>query len=52
MNARLRDELLQKALQNQSTAYLEKLRKQYGFDGNALKSVIPGDLEPFSIESF
>lgn len=52
MQAKLREELLQKALQGQSTAYLEKLRKHYGYDSNALKATIPADLEPFSIESF
>lgn len=50
MHVKLREELLQKAVQEQSMAYIEKLRKHYGFDDQSLKSAIPQNLEPFSIE--
>jgi len=47
MSAQLRENLIQKAVAQESTAYLEKLRKHYGFD---MKSDLPEDFHPFSLE--
>ncbi len=44
MSYDLRNELIQKAVAQESSAYLEKLRKSYPFDEN-----IPKDLHPFSL---
>ena len=46
----LRNDLIQKAVAQESGVYLEKLRKHYGFDGRHLKETIPEDLHPFSLE--
>lgn len=46
----LRNELIQKAVVQESTVYIEKLRRYYGFDTSHLKERIPDDLHPFSLE--
>lgn len=46
MAPQLRGELTQKAVVAESQNYLSKLRKHYGFDGEA----IPDDLHPFSLQ--
>ncbi len=46
----LRGELVQKAIAAESTNYLERLRKQHGYDEVSLQQVIPTDLHPFSLQ--
>ncbi len=46
----LREELMQKALVQQSQQYVQKLRKRYGFDPSFLQSTLPEDMHPFSIQ--
>jgi ribosomal protein S24E len=46
----LRNDLIQKAVAQESTVYIEKLRRHYGFDTSHLKERIPDDLHPFSLE--
>ena len=46
----LRNELIQQAVAQTSTTYMDKLRKHYGFDAAHLKEYIPEDLHPFSLE--
>lgn len=46
----LQNELQQKAVAEESIAYLQKLRKHYGFDEQKLKQTLPDDLHPFSVE--
>jgi hypothetical protein len=43
----LRNELVQKAIAQQSEGYLGKLRKHYGFDAD---KAIPDDFHPFSLQ--
>lgn len=50
LSQKLREELLQKAVVEESQVYLEKLRKHYGFDTAHLKEVVPDNLTPFSLE--
>ena len=47
---RLRDDLVQKSVAQESDAYLEKLRKYYGFDPARIKQTLPDDLHPFSLQ--
>ena len=47
MSANLRNELIQKAIVQQSESYLGKLRKHYEFDAD---KTIPEDLHPFSLQ--
>jgi hypothetical protein len=44
---KLRNDLIQKAVAQESQGYLGKLRKHYGFDGN---NAAPEDLHPFSLQ--
>jgi hypothetical protein len=44
---KLRNDLIQKAVVQESEGYLGKLRKHYGSDGN---NAIPEDLHPFSLQ--
>lgn len=46
----LRQELLQKAAAQESTSYLAKLHKHYGYDDSYLNAMIPSDFHPFSLE--
>jgi hypothetical protein len=46
----LRNELVQQAMAKESTTYLDKLRKHYGFDNAALKESFPEDMHPFSLQ--
>jgi len=50
LSSTLRDQLIQKALAEHSQAYVEKLRKHYGFDANSLKESLPEDMHPFSLQ--
>ncbi|MBX7067240.1 MAG: SurA N-terminal domain-containing protein [Parachlamydiales bacterium] len=47
LSAQLKNGLIQEAIVHESDAYLKKLRKFYGFDGN---QAIPDDLQPFSLQ--
>lgn len=48
--AQLKNELLQKAVAKESSGYLQKLRKHYGFDPSRLQETVPDDLQPFHLE--
>lgn len=50
ISSQLREQLIQKAVIKESTAYLNKLRKHYGFDDKILKECAPDDLHPFSLQ--
>lgn len=50
MSNRLRDDLVQKCVADESNVYIEKLRKHYGFDEARIKQTVPEDLHPFSIQ--
>jgi hypothetical protein len=50
MSNRLRDDLIQKSVAQESDAYLEKLRKYYGFDSARIKETLPDDMHPFSLQ--
>ncbi len=47
LSQNLRNELIQKAVAQESQGYLGKLRKHYGFDG---EKTISDDLHPFSLQ--
>jgi hypothetical protein len=47
LSQQLRNELIQKAVVQESEGYLGKLRKHYGFD---VDKAIPEDLHPFSLQ--
>ncbi|MEI6242911.1 MAG: SurA N-terminal domain-containing protein, partial [Chlamydiota bacterium] len=46
----LKDELLQKAVADESEHYLSKLRKNYGYNDTSLKTALPEDFQPFKME--
>jgi hypothetical protein len=46
----LKHELTQKAMAKESEAYLQKLRKYYGFDQSGLRETLPDNLQPFALE--
>lgn len=50
LSNQLRNDLLQKAVAQESSHYIQKLRKHYGFDETHLKQTVPDDLHPFSLE--
>lgn len=50
LSPNLRNELIQKAVAQESNVYIEKLRKYYGFETAHLKEKIPDDLHPFSLK--
>ncbi len=50
LSSNLREQLTQQAVIQESTQYLDKLRKQYGFDDASLKDVLSDHLHPFSLE--
>ncbi len=50
ISARLKSDLTQKAVTVESTDYLSKLRKHYGFDPTHLKESLPEDLNPFVLQ--
>lgn len=50
LSLKIKDELLQKVVTEESQAYFTKLRKFYGFDENSLKKIIPQDFQPFSLQ--
>ncbi len=50
LSSNLRNELIQKAVAQESSVYIEKLRKYYGFDATHIKERVPDDLHPFSLE--
>lgn len=47
LSQQLRNELIQKAIDQESAEYLGKLRKHYGFEAD---KTIPEDLHPFSLQ--
>lgn len=47
LSQQLRSELVQKAVAQESQAYVTKLRKHYGFEAN---KTLPEDLHPFSLQ--
>jgi hypothetical protein len=50
LSLQLRNDLIQKAVEHQTVAYLDKLRKHYGFDTAHIKKTVPDDMRPFAIE--
>ncbi len=46
----LKNELTQKAVAKESDAYMQKLRRYYGFDQEGLKDALPENLQPFALE--
>lgn len=50
LSTKLRNQLTQKATEKELKAYLDKVRKKYGFDSARLKETVPDDLHPFSIQ--
>jgi len=46
---KLKNELMQKAVVQESELYLGKLRRHYGFDVECLQETVPPDLQPFSL---
>jgi hypothetical protein len=47
LSQQLRNDLVQKAVVDESKTYLQKLRKNYGFDA---ENSLPQDLHPFSLQ--
>ena len=50
LSPKLKNDLIQQSVGKQSVAYLEKLRKQYGFDPAHIKEQLPEDMHPFSLQ--
>jgi hypothetical protein len=50
LSHKLKNDLIQQSISKESVVYLEKLRKQYGFDIEHLKESFPADMHPFSIQ--
>lgn len=50
LSQKLKNELTQKAIEKESVAYIEKLRKQYGFDAQHIKETLPEGMHPFSLQ--
>lgn len=50
MNGKLREQLTQEAVIKESTNYIEKLRKKYGYDQISMNVSLPTNFEPFAIE--
>lgn len=50
MAQQIKNELLQKAIAAESTRYLNKLRKHYGYDLQQLEKSLPDNLNPFSLQ--
>lgn len=50
MASRLKNELLQQAMSNESGVYLQKLRSHYGFDPISLKETVPEGIQPFALQ--
>ncbi len=50
MAPQLKSDLTQKAMAKESEAYLQKLRKYYGFDQDSLRETLPDNLQPFALE--
>ncbi|MBS0624813.1 MAG: hypothetical protein JSS32_02040 [Verrucomicrobia bacterium] len=46
----LKNDLIQKAMASESTHYITKLRKHYGYDADHLKQSVPDNLTPFSLQ--
>ncbi len=46
----LKEELLARALSEESDIYLNKLRHRFGFDDNSLKDTIPENFQPFTMQ--
>lgn len=45
----LKDELLQQAVNKESTQYITKLRERLGYDEKQMLEVLPSDFQPFAI---
>lgn len=50
LSPNLKNELTQKAIALESSQYLDKLRKHYGYDEDRLKEQIPDNFHPFSLQ--
>jgi hypothetical protein len=50
LSAKLKNDLLQKAIAKESSSYIDKLRKHYGFDLEHIKESFPEDMHPFSLQ--
>lgn len=50
VSTNLKNELIQKQMVVESKQYMEKLRKNYGFDENYFKTHFPDHFHPFSIQ--
>lgn len=50
LSQKLKNDLIQQSMGKESVAYLEKLRKQYGFDPGHLKESFPEEMHPFSLQ--
>lgn len=47
---RLQDELMDAAVAKETSIYVDKLRKRFGFEKKSLLTEIPDDFEPFSLK--
>lgn len=47
---KLKDDLLQVAVQNESKTYIEKLREKFGYDTRSIQDSIPSDFHPFVLQ--
>lgn len=50
LSQKLKNELTQKSIAKESIAYIEKLRKHYGFDSEHIKESFPEGMRPFSLQ--
>ncbi len=50
LSSKLRSQLTQRATEKEMKAFLDKVRKKNGFDGDHMKELVPDDLVPFSIQ--
>lgn len=50
MHESLQNQLVQEAAAKESSIYVAKLRKRYGFDANMLEETIPSGFQPFSLQ--
>ena len=48
--SQLKDDLTNKAVAQEGAAYLQRLRKHYGFDAGRLKESVPDNLQPFQLQ--
>ncbi len=50
LSLKIKDEILQKMVSEETHSYFKKLQKFYGFDESSLKNMIPENFQPFSLE--